>query len=697
MKLVIAEKNSVAQAIAKALGASGKKDGYIQGDKYIISWCIGHLAELADAAVYDEKYANWRYEDLPILPEKWRLEVADKKRKQFKILSGLMRDKQVTSLVCATDAGREGELIFRYVYELAGCTKPFERLWISSMEDAAIKEGFARMKDGREYDNLYASALCRSKADWLVGINATRLFSVLYGSTLNIGRVQSPTLAMLVERDADISGFKKENYYHTRIVCGGIEAAGERMKDKSEAERLRAACHNGQAVVVSVEREQKTANPPKLYDLTTLQREANRLYGYTAQQTLDLLQSLYEKKLATYPRTDSQYLTEDMRDTAAGIATYLMVTLPFAKGHTFAPDIGRVINNAKVSDHHAIIPTAQLIHTDLDAIPESERALLFLIGARLLCATAERHTFETVTAVLKCAGFSFTAKGKTFTKIGWKGVEQSFKASVKSKVKDKDDEDKENDAALPPLAEGDRFDGVTATVTEHTTTPPKPYTEDTLLAAMETAGNENLDKGLDTEKKGLGTPATRAATIEKLVSCGFITRKGQQLLPTPNGINLITVLPERIKSPALTAEWENALTRIASDQISPESFMRDITALISELVKTNSTASEEYISLFRQEKESVGTCPRCGGSVVEGKKNFYCSNRDCGFVMWKDDKFFTSKKKTLTKSMAADLLQNGKTLVKGLYSGKTGKSYDAVVTLADTGDKYVNYRLEFGN
>lgn len=696
MRLVIAEKPSVGQAIAKALGVTERKDGYLQGNGYIISWCVGHLVGLADAAAYDEKYSKWRYEDLPILPDKWKLITGADKKKQFKILADLMKDKRVDSLVCATDAGREGELIFRFVYEQAGCKKPFERLWISSMEDAAIRDGFAKLKNGKEYDNLYASALCRAKADWLVGINATRLFSVVYGGTLNVGRVQSPTLAMLVDRDAHINGFIKEKYYHARIACGGFEAASERIKDKSEAEKIREACQNGRAVVASVTQEQKTVNPPRLYDLTTLQREANRLYGYTAQQTLDLLQSLYEKKLATYPRTDSQFLTEDMRDTAAGIAAYLMATPPFAHGEPFTPDIGRVINNAKVSDHHAIIPTAQLMKTDIATVPETERNIIMMIAARLLCATGEKHTFEAVTAVLECNSYSFTAKGKTITQSGWKGVEQSFKASVKAKTKDKDSEDAEQETALPPLAEGDGFDGVAASVTEHTTTPPKPYTEDTLLAAMETAGNEDLDKEADTEKKGLGTPATRAAIIEKLVTSGFAERKKKQLLPTKKGVDLISVLPDEVKSPKMTAEWENALTLIAKGGLNPDDFMQGIEKLAALLVRNYNAPLPDKADLFREQKEAIGTCPRCGGNVIEGKKNFYCGNRACSFAMWKDDRFFTSKKKTLSKSMAADLLKEGKTLVKGLYSEKSGKTYDAVVTLADTGEKYVNYRLEFG-
>ncbi|MDL2324405.1 DNA topoisomerase 3 [Ruminococcaceae bacterium OttesenSCG-928-A16] len=692
-KLVIAEKPSVAQAIAKALGVTERKDGYLQGGGYIISWCVGHLVGLADAAAYDEKYSKWQQEDLPILPEQWKLITGTDKAKQFKILKTLMHDKNVASLVCATDAGREGELIFRFVYEQAGCTKPFERLWISSMEDAAIRSGFASLKDGGEYDNLYASALCRAKADWLVGINATRLFTTIYNHKLNVGRVQSPTLAMLVERDAQIKGFQKEKYYRARIGCDGFEAASDRIKEKAEAEQMRDACNGEQAVVVSVNKEHKTVNPPKLYDLTSLQREANRLYGYTAQQTLDLVQSLYEKKLCTYPRTDSQFLTADMEDTARRVVDMVIAKMDFAADTDFRPDIGRVINNAKVTDHHAVIPTMELGKIDLAALPESERKILSLVAFKLLCAVAERHIFEAVTATLECGGHSFTAKGKSVLAGGWKTIEHRFKRMAKTEK-----EDAEEETTLPPLVDGQTFENVAASVTEHTTTPPKVYTEDTLLSAMESAGSDEVELAQDAEKKGLGTPATRASIIEKLVYSGFAERKKKQLLPTENGIKLITVLPDAVKSAKLTAEWENALTLIAKGQLSPDDFMSDIACLVKGLCITYYRADDDKKDLFgqAQEKESIGLCPRCGNPVVEGKKNFYCQNRDCQFAMWKDDRFFISKKKNLTKNIAAALLKDGKITVKGLYSEKSGKTYDATVLLADTGDKYVNYRLEFG-
>jgi len=689
MILVIAEKPSVAASIAAVMGADKKKDGYIEGGGYLVSWCVGHLVGLADAAAYDERYQKWRYEDLPVVPEKWKYTLSKGKEKQFNILRGLMERPDVESLVCATDAGREGELIFRFVYQMAGCNKPFARLWISSMEESAIRVGFQNLKDGREYDDLYHSALCRAKADWLIGINATRLFSVLYHKTLNVGRVQTPTLAMLVDRDAKISGFQKEKYHIVRISCGDTEASSARIPGMEDAQSIQTACHNRQAVCVSVKKEQKTQNPPKLFDLTSLQREANRLYGYTAKQTLDLAQSLYEKKLLTYPRTDSQFLTADMEDTAAGLVNLLCGKLSFMRGMELTPDTGRVINNAKVSDHHAIIPTAVLAKTELAALPETERNILTLVAVRLLCAVSEKHTYEAITAVFECAGHDFTAKGKTVIADGWKEIDRLFKNVLKLKETDDDAEDA---GTLPPISEGQTFENVAAAVTEHYTSPPKPYTEDTLLSAMETAGAEETDD--DAERKGLGAPATRAAIIEKLVSSGFMQRKGKQLIPTGDGINLVSILPEEIKSPTLTAEWENALTQIAKGSLPPQDFMTGIEKLVTLLVRNNAAPMPDKAGLFRQEKEAIGTCPRCGGTVYEGKKNFYCGNRDCGFVMWKNDRFFEKRKKTLTKVIAAALLKEGKAKVKGLYSEKTGKTFDATVLLADTGGKYVNYRFE---
>ena len=687
-QLVIAEKPGVARSIAGVIGADKKQDGYMEGNGYLVSWCIGHLVSLADAGTYDERFKKWRYDDLPILPQEWQYIIPDDKKKQFDTLRSLMERPDVTGLVCATDAGREGELIFRFVYQMAGCKKPFQRLWISSMEDAAIKDGFAHLKPGADYDNLYQSALCRAQADWLVGINATRLFSILYHKTLTVGRVQTPTLKMLVDREAKISSFQKEKYHIVQIAAGGMEAASERMGNAADAKALKAACETAQAVCVSVTREKKTEQPPRLYDLTTLQREANRLFGFTAKQTLDYAQSLYEKRFLTYPRTDSNYLTEDMAQTATDLVAALLSVLPFMQGAELTPEIGRVINSAKVSDHHAIIPTAAFAGNGFDGLPESEKKLMSLVCCKLLCAVAAPQEYETVTAVFDCGGKPFTAKGKTILMAGWKDIDARFRAALKAKP----DEDSAEDAALPELAEGQIFETVTASVSEHYTTPPKPYTEDSLLSAMENAGKEDMPE--DAERQGLGTPATRAAMIEKLLSAGFVERKGKSLVPTKDGINLAVILPDMLKSPLLTAEWESRLTEIAKGKDDPQSFMQGIEDMTRELVKQYSHITEDGKKLFAPEKEAVGICPRCKSPVYEGKKNFYCSDRSCRFVMWKNDKFFESRRTVFSKKIAAALLKDGKAKVKGLYSERTGKTYDGTVLLCDTGEKYVNYRIE---
>ena len=689
--LIIAEKPSVAATIAAALGAKEKKDGYIAGNGCLVSWCVGHLVQLAEAAAYGEQYKKWSYDSLPILPQEWQYAVASDKGKQFKILKDLMHRADVSEVVNACDAGREGELIFRFVYDVAGCKKPMRRLWISSMEESAIKAGFASLKDGKEYDPLYSSALCRAKADWIIGINMTRLFSCLYGKTLNVGRVQTPTLKMLVDRDAAITTFKKEKYYHVRLSLSGVEAASAKIHAAEEAGNLEAACEAAQAVCTSVTREEKTVAPPKLFDLTSLQREANRIYGYTAKQTLDLAQALYEKKLLTYPRTDSSYLTDDMGGTAAQIAALLAGKLPFMQGADFTPEISRLLDSKKVSDHHAIIPTMELAKADLAALPESERNILTLARARLLMACAEPHIFEAVTAVFSCAGQEFTAKGKTVLAEEWKGFERRFMATLKKKADTEDDEENALSLDVPPFAEGQTFDNPQAAVTEHFTTPPKPHNEASLLSAMERAGNEETDP--DAERRGLGTPATRAAIIEKLVKGGFVERKGKQLIPTKSGIELVCVLPEVLTSPQLTADWENNLTQIAKGNADPDSFMTGIETMTRELVSTYPFLSDKEKERFKEEKPVIGKCPRCGADIYEGRKNYYCANRDCAFTMWKNDRFFEERKVTFSPKIAAALLKDGKAKVKKLYSPKTGKTYDGTILLADTGGKYVNYRI----
>lgn len=687
MILVIAEKPSVGAAIGKVLGASSRKDGYLEGNNYIVSWCVGHLVGLADASSYDERFAKWRYSDLPIVPEEWLFEVPKDKQKQFKVLCDLMRDKRVTELVCATDAGREGELIFRLVYKKAGCTKPFKRLWISSLEDSAIREGFAHLRSSGEYDRLYEAALARSKADWIVGINGTRLFSTLYHKKLVVGRVQTPTLAMLVEREGKITTFHKEKYFNVHISKDSLTADMEKVKTEDEAKAIAAACNKKQAVVSSLKKETKTVNPPRLYDLTTLQREANRYYGFTAQQTLDLVQSLYEKKLLTYPRTDSQFITEDMESTARQVIGIVSRKLPLFEGITHEPDIGRITNNAKVTDHHAIIATVQLENQDLTELPESEQKIIRLVAMRLLSATGEKHIYDETSVTLTCEGYEFKAKGKTVVQDGWKAIERRFKETLKSKEKD------EPEHSLPSLNEKDILSSVDSSVTEHYTSPPKPYTEDSLLSAMETAGNDAFDD--DTEKKGLGTPATRAGIIEKLVKGGFVERKGKSLVPTKDGNNLVCVLPEQITSPSMTAEWENTLMQIERGNADADKFLSGIVGMTSDLVKAYPFLSDAEANRFDTGRESIGKCPRCGSPVYVGKGNYYCSNKECSFCMWEDNKFFSSKKKKLTKKIAAELLDKGWCRVTGLYTPKRPQLYDAVIRLDDTGGKYVSFKMEF--
>ena len=682
MILVIAEKPSVGMNLAAVLGARERKDGYVEGNGYIVSWCVGHLVGLADAYEYNEKYGKWKREDLPIMPETWKYVVFDGKQKQFDILRGLMNRPDVESLINACDSGREGELIYRFVYEMAGCKKPFTRLWISSMEESAIKKGFAEMRGGNDYDPLYHSALCRAKADWLIGINATRLFSTLYNKTLNVGRVQTPTLAMLTERSAKISSFVKEKYHRVQLDMdgGAVTARSQNITDPQEAEKIRAAADKQAAVCVSLTKEQKSISPPKLFDLTALQRECNRLFGYTAQQTLDAAQKLYELKLITYPRTDSKYLSSDM---AAGLPALVQNSAEFHGIEDDIPvNVEQVINDAKVSDHHAIIPTAEVGKRDISKLTDAERNIVALIALTLVCAVGEKHIYEAITAVFECGGNKFTAKGKTVISDGWKALHPDRNTNT----------DNEDGGTLPPIDEGQKFDPAAASVTEHYTQPPAYYNEATLLSAMESAGAEETDS--DAERRGLGTPATRAAVIEKLVNGGFIKRNGRQLIPTADGENLIKILPSALTSPALTAEWENALTQIAKGEAEPDGFMRGIEEMAQALVTQNAAPDEAYISLFATPKESIGLCPRCGGKVHESKKNFYCENRDCLFVMWKADRFFVSRKKELTKATAAELLKNGRAKVTGLFSEKKNKTYDAVILLADTGGKYVNYRFD---
>lgn len=676
-RLVICEKPSVAQSIAAILGAGARRDGYLEGGGYLVSWCYGHLAELANADAYDEKYAKWRYDDLPILPNSWQYTLRPDRKKQFTLLRDLIAREDVCEVINACDAGREGELIFRTVYYMAGCTKTMKRLWISSMEDSAIRKGFAALRPGRDYDGLYQSALCRARADWLVGINATRLFSVLYHRTLNVGRVLSPTLALLVHRETEIDAFRPEAFYTVGISCGGMEAVSRKFRERAEAEALAAVCANQAVTVTAVQCAEKTENAPRLYDLTTLQRDANRLLGYTAQQTLDYLQALYEKKLCTYPRTDSRFLTDDMEGSVPEL-----VSVAAAVCETDAPQFcfaKQVCDSRKVSDHHAIVPTAGAGKADVSVLPLGEREILRLVARQLLLSVSGPHRYTETTVTLSCGGTEFTAKGRTVLDSGWKAYAEK----------------EQPDVALPPLAEGQTLSLHDIAVKEGNTTPPRHYTEDTLLSAMESAGKEDMPE--DAERRGLGTPATRAAVIEKLVSAGFAERrrikKAVQLIPTHTGLSLITVLPEQLQSPLLTAEWEHRLQQVERGEILPDTFLSGIAEMLSELVRTYSAISGAEV-LFPSGREVIGKCPRCGSDVTESRKGFFCERNECRFGLWRDNKFFAAKRVPLTKKTAAALLKDGRVQLTGLYSEKTGKPYDAAVVLEDTGES-VRFRLDF--
>ena len=659
-RLVITEKPSVARAYADALGAKEVKDGYIEGNGYIISWCVGHLVELAQPELYDALLKKWSYGSLPIMPKTWKYEIKKDTKAQFKVLKKLMHDKEVTETICATDAGREGELIFRLVYEMAGCDKPIKRLWLSSMEESAIKEGFGNLRPGYMYNDLYQSALCRQQADWLVGINGTRLFTVLYNRLLKVGRVQTPTLAMLVDREAAIQGFKKEPFYTCHINVNGMDAVSEKFKTKDEATAVEGAAIFDEVRVTKVEEENKSMAPPRLYDLTTLQRDANRIFGFTAKQTLEYTQSLYEKRLCTYPRTDSQYLSDDMGQTSVNVIEAVFKNI-VKQPQDYSPDIGRILNSKKVTDHHAIIPTMEITKFNMDELAEGEKKILSLISYRVLCATAGRHEYKGVKVELSCGGYLFHASGKTVISDGYKKYEKMLADRFKVRSNPEDEEE-----VLPQFREGQTFRDVNSKVVEGFTQPPKPFTEDTLLKYMETAGASEMDD--EVERKGLGTPATRADIIEKLVHDGFVKRDKKKLVPTDDGMKLIAILPDVVKSPQMTADWENALVLVSKGEMSADAFMKGIRDMVTDLVKTYSCVQEEGKKMFGSEN-AIGKCPKCGGDVVVGKFGAYCTEK-CGMSLG----YAMGKK--LDDEQVKKLLNGEKILMKGLKS-KKGGTYDA--------------------
>ena len=685
MKLVLAEKPSVAMSLSKVIGADQRGDGYMEGNGYLVSWCVGHLVELSQPEAYDEKYAKWKYDDLPILPEHWQYQVSASTKKQFGILKKLMQRKDVESLICATDAGREGELIFRLVYHQCGCKKPVERLWISSMEDSAIREGFQKLRPGTEYDALYEAALCRERADWMVGINASRLFSCLYNQPLAVGRVMTPVLAMTVLQEAAIAAFVPEKFYTVSLtLADGGTASSKRFAQKADAELLLSKCRKEKRVTVQkMERKEKSESPPQLYDLTALQRDANRLLGFTAQQTLDYAQSLYEKRLITYPRTDSRFLTEDMAASLPGLVTD--TGKAFAVEEPIPIHVQQVINGSKVTDHHALLPTKSMANADLAALPAGERNVLRLIAARLLCAVGEPHRYAETTLTTICAGEEFSAKGKVVLSEGWKTVERKMLGDLLGKQKEA--------VVLPDVKEQSQCSVAGAELKEGQTSPPKPYTEDTLLSAMQAAGADSMPEGV--ERQGIGTPATRAATIEKLVQKGFLERKGTKktkvLLPTDKGKALITVMPEEIQSPEMTADWETKLLRIERGEMEPETFMTEIKETISSLVKT--TEAAKGANAFMKNK-IIGVCPNCGANVVEREKGWFCESNPCRFVLWKDNAYFKRLGKRLDAHVADKLLRDGRVRLKDCKSAK-GKNYNATVLLSCEADGRSKFSLEF--
>ncbi|MDD6410256.1 MAG: DNA topoisomerase 3 [Oliverpabstia intestinalis] len=688
--LVIAEKPSVAQSYAKNLSAYKREDGYLEGESCIVSWCLGHLAEYAQPEEYDLKYEKWQFDDLPILPETWKLKVSKDKKKQFDVLKGLMNRSDVEYLVNGCDAGREGELIFQRVYVLAGCRKPVKRLWISSMEDAAIQKGFQTMKSEEEYKNLCMAAVCRSQADWLIGMNGTRAYTTRYFKRLVVGRVQTPTLAMLAERQERIEHFQKEAFYKVALTDGKLTVVSENIANEEAADLLAALCNGSTAVVTQIKKERKKSFPPKLYDLTSLQREANRYFGYTAKRTLDMLQELYEEKLVTYPRTDSQFVTEDMKDSVEELVGKMSVLLPFVDYGQLGHGIKRVINNAKVSDHHAILPTKEAVEKGIADLPAGKKNLMMLICQQLVQATGEEYMYEQTDITVKCQEHDFKARGKIPVQMGFKEVEKAFKHLC---VKAEPVEEKEKETSIPAgYEEGMRLFPVKAEKTTHYTSPPKPFNEDTLLAAMETAGNKEFDS--ETEKKGLGTPATRASIIEKLVSSGYAQRKGKQILPSTEGKELVKVMPEYLKSAVMTAEWENQLLLMEKGQITDTQFMGEITSLVRKILEVCREIPEEERRRFQTAREVIGKCPVCGCDVFEGKQNFYCSNRQCDFALWKENRFLGSMEKNLDKKMARELLDKACTHVKGLYSKKKDMKFDAdlLLTLEDGKPRF---HLEF--
>ncbi|MCL2775410.1 MAG: DNA topoisomerase 3 [Oscillospiraceae bacterium] len=701
MRLIIAEKPSVGRELAGVVGAKERKDGYISGNGYIVTWAIGHLTELAAPEEYDEKFKAWKLETLPVIPDRFKTVVSKSTSQQYKIIKDLMNGGEVTEIICATDAGREGELIFRRIYEKANCRKPVKRLWISSMEEKAIKQGLALMKDWSDYDNLYYAADCRQRADWLVGINLTRMYSVLHGRTLNTGRVQTPTLALIVKRQAEIENFKPELYYSLTANLGSF-LAYTKVNSKKEAEDIAERSKGTNAVVKSVEKQKKRENPPPLYDLTALQRDANRYFGVSAQQTLDTMQNMYERQLVTYPRTDSRYITSDMETSTKSLIENLLGAgvydnITSERYNKEKITVKQIVNDKKVTDHHAILPTAKVTAAAYNSLSPVEKKILTLIIYRLIISVYTTHIYMATKAVLDIVGVEFTATGKEILDYGYRTVEEKMKSALKDGTDKAKRTDSLVDVILPEMKEGDVFPVQDMTFEEKQTQPPRPYTEDTLLAAMETAGKTIDDAELREAMKdsGLGTPATRASIIEHIIKCGYMSREYKNLIPTQAGKTYISLVIDKVKEPEMTAEWEKQLADIQKGKLSGEIFMNGIACFLKEIIgeTKNKPASENSEPVFKFTKEIAGVCPSCGKNVLEQVKCYSCESgkNGCGFVIWKK-----IAGKTISLPLAKVLLAKGRSRALKGFRSKAGKPFEAMLVITEKdGAKQVSF--EFSN
>ena len=691
MTLIVAEKESVAEEIAKVTGSTQKSKGYFSGNGYLVTWCIGHLVDLADPDAYGIT-GKWTVDQLPIIPQNYYYTVLPSKQKQFEVVKSLMERDDVTDLIEATDAGREGELIFRLVYQQAGCTKPFKRFWTSSLEESSIRAALRDAKPSSDYDTLYASALARQQADWLCGINFTRFYSAEYHTKLRCGRVKTPTLAMVVQREREIKHFVPQPYFIVTADLGAFKAT-LRVDTEDEAEKIIAACRNADATVLSVKKEEKSVKPQALYDLTTLQREASRLLGYSAKQTLDYLQSLYDHKLATYPRTDSRFLTEDMAESTHALVEHLLASgiIPALLTDRYQLDainIAQVIDNAKVSDHHAVLPTANVSADAIRELPTGEKNILLMVMYRLLTAIYTPYVYAATKIQVDIGRYAFTATSNIAVNPGYRIIDGILRAELHAKAEaDAEDQDETaSPSALPDdLAEGAQLSVQDASVQKKMTKPPKSYDDDTLLDAMEHAGKDLEDEALRAtmkENHGLGTTATRAAIIESLVTGGYLERKGKKYIPTDIAYTFIDLCDQRIKDPVMTAEWESQLEYIRQGALTANAFLQEINKFVVDLIAEQKAAlaGKDTTGIFRRERPVIGTCPKCGKAVREYPKSWSCeSGKDgCGFTIWK-----TIASKNLSAAQAEKLLTDGKTgVIKG-FKSKTGKSFSARLVLHD--------------